>query len=102
MNNWQYDVAILMSPWRCAMAIPHQLLLKIIDQRTVVVQEPKERWKAISQSRSILTLPSVADIHNLGDIRKAVDIQLIFSSAEAANRSSEFRIIVRASENFSH
>ena len=94
MNNWQYGAAIPTSPWRSAMTIPCQLLLKTIDQRTVVVQEPEERWKAISQSGSILALLSVTGIYNLGDIRKAVDIQLIFSSMEAVNGSSEFGIIV--------
>lgn len=42
MNNWQYGAAIPMSPCRSAMSIPRQLLLKTIDQRTVVVQEPQE------------------------------------------------------------
>lgn len=67
----------------------------------MVVQKPEERWKAISQSGSVLTLPSITGIHNLDDIGKAVDIQLIFSSTEAVNGSSEFGIIVQASENFS-
>jgi levanase/fructan beta-fructosidase len=102
MNNWQYGATIPTSPWRSAMTIPRQLSLKTIDQKIAVVQEPKESWKAITTGGSVSTIPSVTGVHRLGEIGKAVDIQLTFSSREAAtNGSSEFGIIVRASEDFS-
>ncbi|KUL89304.1 hypothetical protein ZTR_03631 [Talaromyces verruculosus] len=83
MNNWQYGAAIPTSPWHSAMTIPRQLLLKTIDQRTVEVQEPEERWKASSQGNE--------------STGHSVDVV----EPEAANGSSEFGIIVRASEDFS-
>lgn len=101
MNNWQYGATIPTSPWRSAMTIPRQLSLKTIDESIFVVQQPEESWKAISRSRSVLTLSSVTNIYNLGDIGKAVEIQLTFPSTEAANGKSEFGITVRASEDFS-
>ncbi|KAH8693063.1 glycosyl hydrolase [Talaromyces proteolyticus] len=102
MNNWQYGSTIPTDPWRSAMTIPRQLSLKTIDQKIAVVQEPKESWKAITKGGSISTFHSVTGVHNLGEIGKAVDIQLTFSSREPATKgSSEFGIIVRASEDLS-
>lgn len=101
MNNWQYGASIPTDPWRSAMSIPRKLSLRTINQKATLVQEPEEKWNAITQGKKTSTFPSVSGNHTLGDIGKAVDIELSFSSREATANGSSFGMIVRASEDFS-
>ncbi|EED17085.1 inulinase precursor, putative [Talaromyces stipitatus ATCC 10500] len=105
MNNWQYGQSIPTSPWRSAMSIPRYLSLRTIGQKTALVQTPQENWASIAEEAIVSAFPSVADVHELGDIGKALEIQLTFSSRETApgavQGSSESGISIRASEDFS-
>ncbi|KAJ5833319.1 hypothetical protein N7474_001630 [Penicillium riverlandense] len=101
MNNWQYGENIPTYPWRSAMAIPRKLSLKTIDQKATVVQQPKEKWRAImGQHPRLHSWKSVAEGKTpLGSVGKAMEINLSFSSSEST--ASEFGIIVRATSNLS-
>ncbi|KAL4969657.1 glycoside hydrolase family 32 protein [Aspergillus stella-maris] len=104
MNNWQYADKTPVSPWVSAMAIPRKLSLKTINGKVSLVQEPEEDWASITSEPKTSKYESVVEgTHNLGNLGKALEVNLTFSDRDAhfsKNTSSTFGISLRATQNF--
>ncbi|KAL2814517.1 glycosyl hydrolase [Aspergillus cavernicola] len=102
MSNWQYGGVIPTDPWRGAYTVPRHLSLKTIGQKARLVQEPAGSWKAITRGGKTSTFSLVDGVRNLGQIGKAIEINLVFSDREPSpTGDSEFGIIVRATKDLS-
>ncbi|KAL2841995.1 glycosyl hydrolase [Aspergillus pseudodeflectus] len=104
MNNWQYAGVIPTDPWRSATAIPRRLALKSIDGKAVLIQEPAEKWKAITNGGQVSTFRRVDGVRELGRIGKALQIELTFANRAAISpiENAEFGITVAATKDYAH
>lgn len=104
MNNWQYGEHIPTHPWRSAMAIPRHLSLKDIDSKMTLVQQPHVNWKSIKGKHAYTRFWKTVDegIKDLGPLGKTLAIDMTFSSPkDACSQTSQFGIIVQATEDLS-
>ncbi|KAL4928468.1 glycoside hydrolase family 32 protein [Aspergillus undulatus] len=105
MNNWQYAGNTPVGPWVSAMAIPRRLSLRTINDKVQLVQEPEEDWAAITSKSHTSNFASIVEgTHNIGNLGKALEVNLTFSDRDVpsspSSEETSFGISLRATQDF--
>lgn len=103
MNNWQYGEHIPTYPWRSAMTLPRHLSLTNMNSKTTLLQQPHVDWQSIKGKEVYTRTMSTVNegIMDLGPLGKTLAIDMTFSVPEASSQTSQFGIIVQATEDLS-
>ena len=86
-NNWEYANDIPTTPWKSAMALPRQLILKKIYNEWILLQQPVAAIKPLRITSTELKKVEVSGIKLLPEKSQQVEIELIFSPFPTTNKA---------------
>jgi levanase len=98
MNNWDYGGDIPTSPWRSAMSLPRDVLLKTVDGQPRLVQQPVDEVKTLAADEQTYEAAPSSIVSGMTELPAAASAEVARVDATISQGTAkQFGLVVRRS-----